>query len=67
MAELAAGHDLYPRLLLDYPQAGHGVGTPPPYWPGVAATVADTNGETALANPVDLSDQWPKLLSFLHN
>ncbi len=67
MAELAAAHRRYPRVLLRYPQAGHGVGTPLPYWPGVASPIADTNGETSLSNAVALADQWPKLLAFLQN
>ena len=65
MAELAAAHRPFPRALLRYPQAGHGVGTPLPYWPGVASAGADTNGEALLSNAVALADQWPKLLAFL--
>ena len=67
MAELSAARRPYPRLILRYQQAGHGVGTPPPYVPGVASTVTDTNGETLLSNPVALAAQWPKLLAFLRN
>lgn len=74
MAELAAARDSYPHELLEYPDAGHGVGTLVPYYPGwasfehaVAAVGGILMGGNAVANPLARADQWPKLLSFLRN
>ncbi len=69
MAELAAARDSYPHELLDYPQAGHGIGTLLPYYPGLAADDAlwGIGGDTVVANPLARADQWPKLLAFLRN
>jgi dienelactone hydrolase len=69
MAELAAAHDTYPHELLDYPDAGHGLGMLLPYYPGVAAVeqFEGIGGDSVVANPLARADQWPKLLAFLRN
>ena len=69
MSELAAAHDAYPHELLKYPDAGHGISYPAPYWPGWY-TYLGLNlliGVDMESNPVALANQWPKLLAFLHN
>ena len=69
MAELAAAHDTYPHELLDYPNAGHGLGMLLPYYPGIATAEEfwGIAGPSVVANPLARADQWPKLLAFLHN
>jgi dienelactone hydrolase len=69
MAELAAAHDAYPHRLVEYPDAGHGVGIFAPYTPGLAPIEGTDGigGDTPIANPVARADQWPKLLAFLRN
>jgi dienelactone hydrolase len=69
MAELAAAHDTYPHELLDYPDAGHGLGMLLPYYPGIAAAeqFLGIGGDSVVANPLARADQWPKLLAFLRN
>ena len=67
MAQLKRAHDRYAHELLDYPGAGHGLGAPVPYDPGVASLeyYYGLGGQTVLSNPVALANQWGKLLSFL--
>jgi dienelactone hydrolase len=69
MAKLAAAHDPYPHKLVEYPDAGHGVGFIAPYTPGVAPIekTDGVGGDTPIANPLARADQWPKLLAFLRN
>jgi dienelactone hydrolase len=69
MAQLERAHDRYPHEFLDYPEAGHGLGAPVPYDPGVASLEYDygLGGETVLSNPVALASQWGKLLAFLRH
>ncbi len=67
MAQLQRAHDHYAHELLDYPEAGHGLGAPVPYDPGVASLeyYYGLGGQTVLSNPVALASQWGKLLAFL--
>ncbi|MGD0985806.1 MAG: acyl-CoA thioester hydrolase/BAAT C-terminal domain-containing protein [Acidimicrobiales bacterium] len=69
MAELAAAYDTYPHELLDYPDAGHGLGFLLPYYPGIAPLEQffGIGGSSVVANPLARADQWPKLLAFLRN
>jgi dienelactone hydrolase len=69
MAELTAAHDTYPHELLDYPDAGHGLGAMTRYYPGLAVTEAlwGISAPSRVANPIARADQWPKLLAFLRN
>ncbi len=71
MAKLAVAHDPYPHKLVEYPDAGHGVGFIAPYIPGVVPAEEGTGwgaqGESPISNPIARAEQWPKLLAFLHN
>jgi pimeloyl-ACP methyl ester carboxylesterase len=76
MAALAAAHDSYRHEFLEYPDAGHGIGTLLPYYPGIAVYEeglgppgfpAGFIGTSAVANPLARAIQWPKLLAFLRN
>jgi len=51
-----------PTTLLEYPDAGHGVGDPVP---NVPRHLAAEEGRTRLANDRARADAWPKLLRFL--
>lgn len=71
MTELSAAHDAYRHELLDFADAGHGIGFLAPYMPAVAA-YADSpgyglSGTTGLSDPLAIADQWPKILTFLRN
>jgi dienelactone hydrolase len=61
---LEANQHPYPHILLSYPNAGHGVGFPVPYWP-----VEEGKGRgwvtTPDANPKAREQIWPQLLDFL--
>jgi dienelactone hydrolase len=57
-----------PLTLLDYPDAGHGVGALVPYEPFTAGTnvaLMAIGGDTATANWRADADLWPHLLAFL--
>ena len=67
MAKLAAAHDAYLHRLVEYPDAGHGIGIFAPYTPGLAPIEGKDGigGDTPIANPIARAEQWPKLLAFL--
>ena len=73
MAQLAAAHDSYAHQLLEYPDAGHGLGSLLPYYPGLAAfgllltPTSGFKGTSMVGNSLALADQWPKVLAFLRN
>jgi dienelactone hydrolase len=67
MVKLAAARDPHAHKLVEYPDAGHGIGLIAPYVPG-SATIegkAGAAGYTPTANPVARAEQWPQLLAFL--
>jgi dienelactone hydrolase len=69
MAQLRRAHDAYAHELLDYSAAGHGLGAPVPYDPGVASLefYYGLGGQTVMSNPVALASQWGRLLAFLRH
>jgi dienelactone hydrolase len=69
MVKLAAAHDAYPHKLVEYSDAGHGVGFIAPYIPGVVPAEEQwaAQGESPISNPIARAEQWPKLLAFLRN
>jgi BAAT / Acyl-CoA thioester hydrolase C terminal len=69
MSQLDRAHDGYPHELLAYSQAGHGLGAPVPYDPGVASLeyYFGLGGDSVLSNALALAQQWTKLLTFLGN
>ncbi|HXW80498.1 MAG TPA: acyl-CoA thioester hydrolase/BAAT C-terminal domain-containing protein, partial [Acidimicrobiales bacterium] len=58
MARLQSSRDRYPHELLGYPEAGHGLGAPVPYDPGVASLeyYYGLGGQTVLSNPVAVAN-----------
>jgi dienelactone hydrolase len=70
MAELAAAHDPYPRVLMVSQEGGHGSAlADPPYEPGLAEYDWGANlaGATAVANDLAWAAQWPRFIDFLKN
>ena len=69
MAQLDRAHDPFPHELLEYADAGHGLGAPVPFDPGVASLedYFGLSGENVLSNPTALASQLGKLLAFLQN
>jgi dienelactone hydrolase len=73
-SRLDANHDPNRHLLLEEPQAGHGIGILVPYQPGIGTSpnvagrpYAPTGGATLAANPLALAKTWPRVLTFLAN
>jgi len=64
MRRLDAHSFRFEHLHLDYPDAGHGVATPPSGDP-VKAAGADALGGTTEGNARGRADMWPKVLAFL--
>jgi dienelactone hydrolase len=69
MAQLTAAHNGYAHELLEYSDAGHGLGALLPYYPGIVPLEMSwgLSGTSTLANPLARADAWPKLLAFLRN
>lgn len=61
--ELAAGFP-YPQTILEYPDAGHGIGAMVPFTSWLEPLT--TQGKTPASNELAREQAWPKLLAFLH-
>jgi dienelactone hydrolase len=62
ISRLEASHHAYRRVLLSYPDAGHGIGSLPPYLSGAGRS--DREGAT-VSDQVARVNAWPQLLSFI--
>lgn len=63
VSRLRAHHFRHSVTFLDYPDAGHGLGSLIPYYPG--PDPANLAGAARQANQIARADAWPKLNSFL--
>lgn len=62
MRRLETSHHAYRRLLLPYPDAGHGIGSLPPYLSGAGRS--DREG-AIVSDQAARVNAWPQLLSFI--
>lgn len=62
MSRLEASHHAYRRLLLSYPDAGHGIGSLLPYLSGLRRSDRD---HAIPSDQVARENAWPQLLSFI--